>query len=52
MEFDIVTVISQVGFPIAVATYSMVVLNKTIRENTKVVQALAVKLGVYENGSN
>lgn len=37
MEYsEIITVISQVGFPIAVATYTLIVLNKTIKENTKI----------------
>lgn len=46
MNFDIVQVISQVGFPIAVATYSLVVLNKTIQRNTEVMQQIAVKLNI------
>lgn len=43
---DIVQVISQVGFPIAVATYSLVVLNETIKRNTDVMTKIAVKLGI------
>lgn len=43
---DLVAVISQVGFPIAVATYSLVVLNKTIQKNTEVINRLCTKLGV------
>jgi hypothetical protein len=35
---DLVQVVSQVGFPIAVATYSLVVLNKTIQKNTEETQ--------------
>lgn len=37
MEYsEIITVIGQVGFPIAVATYTLIVLNKTIKENTQI----------------
>lgn len=46
MEFDIVQVISQVGFPIAVATYSLVVLNKTVQKNTEIMTKIAAKLDV------
>jgi hypothetical protein len=46
MEFDIVQVVSQVGFPIAVATYSLVVLNKTVQKNTEIMTKIATKLGV------
>lgn len=44
MELDILQAISQVGFPIAVATYSLVVLNKTVRENTEVMIRISEKL--------
>lgn len=43
---DLVQVVSQVGFPIAVATYSLVVLNKTIQKNTEVMTKIAAKLGI------
>jgi hypothetical protein len=46
MNFDIVQVISQVGFPIAVATYSLVVLNKTVQKNTDVMTRIAAKLNI------
>lgn len=46
MEPEIVTFISQVGFPIAVATYSLVVLNKTVQKNTEVMTKIATKLGI------
>ena len=45
---DLATMISQVGFPIAVATYSLVVLNKTIQKNTEVMTKIATKLGIEE----
>jgi hypothetical protein len=46
MEFDVINVISQVGFPIAVATYSLVVLNKTVQKNTEVMTKIATKMGI------
>jgi hypothetical protein len=44
MEFDIITVIGQLGFPIAVATYSLVVLNKTMKENTEFTKEMLILL--------
>ena len=41
---DLIAVISQVGFPIAVATYCLVVLNKTIQQNTDVMNRICTKL--------
>jgi hypothetical protein len=46
VEIDIINAVSQVGFPIAVATYALVVLNNTIRKNTEVLTKIAVKLDV------
>lgn len=46
MEFDALTAISQVGFPIAVATYSLVVLNKTIQKNTEIMTRIAARLDI------
>lgn len=46
MEMDFVQFISQVGFPIAVATYSLVTLNKTVQKNTEVMTKIAAKLNV------
>jgi hypothetical protein len=45
---EIVNVISQVGFPIAVAIYALVKLNNTISENTKVLTQIAAKLDVEQ----
>lgn len=45
-EMEIINIISQVGFPIAVATYMMVVLNKTVQQNTRVMQKIANKLDI------
>lgn len=49
MEFDFVQFVSQVGFPIAVSAYLLTRLEKTIKEFTKVLSAMAVKLGVYKD---
>lgn len=46
MEFDVIQMISQVGFPIAVATYSLVVLNKTVQRNTDIMTKIATKLDI------
>jgi hypothetical protein len=46
MEVEMVNFISQVGFPIAVATYSLVVLNKTVQRNTEVMTKIATKLDI------
>lgn len=43
-EVDILTAISQVGFPIAVAAFSLIKLNATIEKNTKVLNAIYTKL--------
>lgn len=45
---DLVQLISQVGFPIGVAIYSLVVLNKTVAENTKVTLILTEKFSQFE----
>jgi hypothetical protein len=52
VEVDIISAISQLGFPIAVATYALVVLNNTIRKNTEVLTKIAVKLDVPTQGDN
>lgn len=44
MDMDIVQVVSQVGFPIAVACYSLIVLNKSIKENTLVMVKISEKI--------
>jgi hypothetical protein len=49
METEWVPFISQVGFPIVVAMYSLIRLEKIVAQNTKVMQAIAVKLGVGKN---
>jgi hypothetical protein len=55
MEFDIVNVISQVGFPIAITIFSLVKLDKTIATNTKVLLSIAAKLdcdGILKGGAD
>jgi hypothetical protein len=43
---EIITMISQVGFPIVVAMYSLIRLEKTVQENTKVMNIIAERLKV------
>ena len=45
---EIAKIISSVGFPIAIATYVIVVLNKTLNENTLVLTKLVEKLDGLE----
>ena len=45
---EIAKLISSVGFPIAIATYVIVVLNKTLNENTLVLTKLVEKLDGLE----
>jgi hypothetical protein len=51
MEFQFVEetskFINQVGFPTFVAVYSLIVLNKTLKKNTSVMELVAAKMGVY-----
>jgi hypothetical protein len=46
MDTQILSLISQYGFPMVVAMFSLIRLEKTIQANTKVMQAIAVKIGV------
>lgn len=43
---DLLQAVSTVGFPIAVASYSLVVLNNTVKKNTAVMEKIAIKIGV------
>lgn len=52
MELDIVQIVSQVGFPIAVAAYSLTRLERTVKQNTLVMQAVALKMGVYKQNDS
>jgi hypothetical protein len=49
---EIVQLVSQVGFPIVVALYSLVRLENTVKQNTMVLKAISVRMGVPENESN
>ena len=44
MDLNFVEVIAQVGFPIAVASYTLIVLNNTIKQNTSLLEKIALKL--------
>jgi hypothetical protein len=43
---ELIGFISTVGFPIVVALYSLIRLETTVKENTKVMIAIAAKMGV------
>ena len=45
---NVVSIISNVGFPIAIACYVIVVLNKTLEENTKILTQLVGKIESIE----
>ena len=42
------TIISNVGFPIAIATYIIVVMNKTLSESNELLTRLVEKLDIME----
>ena len=46
---EIVTIISNVGFPIAIACYVIIVLNKTLEENNKILTNLVAKMETLED---
>jgi hypothetical protein len=46
---DLVQIISQVGFPIAVAAYALIKLNTTIEKNTEVMIRIAAKMDIDIN---
>ena len=43
---DVMSIISNVGFPIAIASYVIVVLNKTIKENNDILAKIVEKIDV------
>ena len=43
---EIIALISNVGFPIAIASYVIVVLNKTIKENNDILAKIVEKIDV------
>lgn len=48
MTAELTQLISTVGFPIAVASYTLVTLNKTIKENTNLLKKIVAKLDIKE----
>jgi hypothetical protein len=46
MEIDLIALIGQVGFPMAVATYLLVKVDKSIRDLTAAVNALAQRFSI------
>jgi hypothetical protein len=51
LPVDIVAIVSQVGFPIAVAAYALIKLNSTIEKNTAMLTVIATKLGINDEVS-
>lgn len=51
MEIDLLKEIGNNGFAIGVAAYSLVVLNRTIAKNTKVLTQIATRLEVKDGDS-
>lgn len=49
---ELVNLISSVGFPIAIATYVIIVLNKTLNENTLILTKLVEKMEQLEERIN
>ena len=45
---EIAKIISSVGFPIAIASYVIIVLNKTLNENTMILTKLVEKMDNLE----
>jgi len=44
MESEIVSLISNVGFPIAIALYVLIRLENTLKKNTEVISTLCIKI--------
>jgi len=44
METEIINLVSNVGFPIAIALYVLIRLEKTINRNTEVMRELSARL--------
>jgi hypothetical protein len=47
---EIVGLVSQVGFPIVVALYSLIRLESTVKANTEVLTIISARMGVDKNG--
>jgi len=53
MMNDLMGFISTVGFPIVIALYSLITLNTTMKDNTRVMNAIADKLDIQNrNGGS
>ena len=46
---EIIAMISNVGFPIVIACYVIIVLNKTLEENNKILTNLVAKMESLED---
>ena len=46
-----VQLISNVGFPIAIACYVIIIVNKTLEENNKILTQISAKIDVLEENS-
>lgn len=51
MEDQLMSMVGNMGFPIAVAGYVLFRMETTIKELTKAVQIMSAKMGVTSNGS-
>ena len=49
---EIAKLISSVGFPIAIASYVIIILNKTLQENTLILTKMIEKLESMEERLN
>ena len=45
VETELVALISNVGFPIAIALYVLIRLESTLKKNTEVIGNLCIKIG-------
>ena len=45
---EVVQVISNVGFPIAIACYVIIILNRTLEENNKILSQLVARFETME----
>lgn len=50
MDIDIAQLIGSIGLPGAICLYTLMTLNKTLASNTRVLSAIAGKLGVNDKG--
>ena len=45
---SIVSLISNVGFPVAIATYTIVIMNKTLQEHNEILAKLIEKFDIFD----